>query len=91
MDLELSLPIKNVNAYSVKTAQDLRQFVFLYHEPRYEDFYHNFLTRNLPCILSCGITDKWDACKDWVTSRGEPTLQDVCKHFGKFICLWIFF
>ncbi|XP_043221833.1 2-oxoglutarate and iron-dependent oxygenase JMJD4-like isoform X2 [Amphibalanus amphitrite] len=80
MDIDLNLSLQ-VPCH-VKSAQPEPQFLFLFHEPKYEDFFHHFLSKNVPCILSCGVTDKWDACKNWVDARGEPDLQDICKYFG---------
>ena len=66
-----------------KTSQSQPRFTFLFNEPKYEVFFREFLSANVPCILSCGVTDCWNACKDWVDDSGKPDLHDLCQKLGE--------
>ncbi|KAK4437293.1 2-oxoglutarate and iron-dependent oxygenase JMJD4 [Sesamum alatum] len=50
-------------------------------ELSYADFVEKYLARNQPVILT-GLTEDWQACKDWVSDDGKPNLRFFSTHFG---------
>ena len=50
-------------------------------ELSYSEFVERYLKKNQPVVLT-GLMDDWRACRDWVTSDGQPNLQFFSSHFG---------
>ncbi|EPS61124.1 hypothetical protein M569_13674, partial [Genlisea aurea] len=51
-------------------------------ELSYADFAKRYLAGSRPVVLT-GITEGWNACKDWVLSDGKPNLRFFSERFGK--------
>ncbi|KAK6261258.1 hypothetical protein QUC31_007074 [Theobroma cacao] len=51
-------------------------------ELSYSEFAERYLAKNQPVVLT-GLMDDWGACKDWVSSNGQPNLHFFSTHFGK--------
>ncbi|XVE57180.1 hypothetical protein DITRI_Ditri04bG0071200 [Diplodiscus trichospermus] len=51
-------------------------------ELSYTEFAERYLAKNQPVVLT-GLMDDWNACKDWVSSNGQPDLHFFSTHFGK--------
>ena len=79
-----------VHTTPLNPSSNQHKFTFVFHGPRYKDFVQEFLTGNIPCILACDVTKKWNAQKEWVGSRGEPDLYGLCKQFGRYVFFKLF-
>ncbi|XWS60774.1 hypothetical protein CRYUN_Cryun07bG0065900 [Craigia yunnanensis] len=51
-------------------------------ELSYTEFAERYLAKNQPVVLT-GLMDYWSACKDWVSTIGQPNLHFFSTHFGK--------
>jgi len=51
----------------------------------YEEFFHKYLVRNVPCILTEWATDAWLSRADW-TRDGRISWDLLEKLFGKINC-----
>lgn len=51
-------------------------------EISYAEFVERYLARNQPVVLT-GLMDDWNACKDCVSSNGQPNLHFISTHFGE--------
>ncbi|XP_050710936.1 2-oxoglutarate and iron-dependent oxygenase JMJD4-like isoform X1 [Eriocheir sinensis] len=49
----------------------------------YEEFFREYLERNVPCVLSEGFTSGWRARRAWVTKAGAPDVDHLLHHFGE--------
>ena len=84
MEIHLTCPMQSANLANRQQNKDQPNFMFLLEEPKYDTFFEDFLLSNVPCILSSGMMDNWNACKDWMNYTGEPDLEDLCNKFGEF-------
>jgi len=54
---------------------------------KYEDFFHDYLVKNRPCICSREITQDWRAVKDW-RGAGDTINYDILGElYGKLVCI----
>ena len=83
MDVQVSSSMLYENKTDEQLSKAQSQFMFLYKEPEYQVFFQDYLSVNVPCLLSCGVTSSWNACKHWVNARGQPNLHDLCQKFGE--------
>ena len=48
----------------------------------YQQFFHQYLVPNRPCVFGPAFTCGWGSCIDWVTEDGKPNLEFLLKQFG---------
>ena len=75
MMLEINFDATNTSSNDDKGKANYEKFVKLSAKTMtYEDFFKNYMAKNLPCLIQ-DLMDDWPASKDFVTISGEPNLD----------------
>lgn len=45
----------------------------------YEEFFHNYMQRNVPCVLNQGHTASWPSRREWVTEENGELVPDLAR------------
>eukprot|EP00095_Tigriopus_kingsejongensis_P007625 maker-scaffold995_size72343-snap-gene-0.20 protein:Tk07625 transcript:maker-scaffold995_size72343-snap-gene-0.20-mRNA-1 annotation:"jmjc domain-containing protein 4-like isoform 1" len=45
----------------------------------YDEFFHQFILPNRPCLIRNGSIDQWQSRKDWRTQSGQPDLRCLSR------------
>jgi hypothetical protein len=50
----------------------------------YEDFYCNFMEKNVPCLINSFLTRDWRVAKEWVTENNEINFHHLRQRFSSY-------
>lgn len=52
-----------------------------YFEGSYDEFFHQYLLTNEPCIIR-NVTNDWKSAKLWITNEGKPNIDYLKSQYG---------
>jgi len=82
-----SRSLKLSNDIGVNRLTSVEQFEFIrtHGTLTYDDFFHDFLLPNKPCVLSPVVTENWRSRREWVKENKTPDVEYLRKHFGTYM------
>ena len=46
----------------------------------YDEFFHAYMLRNVPCILSSSHTESWPSRRDWIKEKNGGMVPDLTRN-----------